>query len=103
MLRDDNQPCTIYTVQFGGNGMARSLRLLSLVAIALFVLVPAAMPRQARGAQTRASTITLTYLRHDNPPINPLEAQYIKQYEAMNPGVTIKMSVVPDADLFTKF
>lgn len=83
--------------------MTRRLRSLLLVFGLLISLSVAALPRLVEGAQSRAATITLTYLRHDFPPGNALETQLIKQYEAMHRNVVIKMSIVPDAQLFTKF
>jgi multiple sugar transport system substrate-binding protein len=83
--------------------MNRAIRSLLLVVVAVLACIPSVLPGTADGARSPAPTITLTYYHHTFPIVNNMEAQYIKQFEAMNPGVTIKMTILPDTDLFAKF
>jgi len=52
---------------------------------------------------TAAQEITLTFLRHEDPPANKLEKDLIQQFEQANAGIKINYVNVPDTDLFTKF
>jgi multiple sugar transport system substrate-binding protein len=50
-----------------------------------------------------AQAVSLTFLRHEDPPANKLEQGLIQQFEQTNPNIKIDYVTVPDADLFTKF
>ena len=64
---------------------------------------PVVMAHRVEGAQPHASTITLTFLRHTDPPANKLEKKLIPQYEQAHPNIRINYITVPDPTVFTKF
>lgn len=83
--------------------MTPRFRAIALAICGVLALSPMIGAHRVEGAQPRASTITLTFLRHVDPPANNLEKKLIKQYEQAHPTIKINYVTVPDANLFTKF
>src|SRR5437868_2898203 len=83
--------------------MTPRLRTLALTLCAVLAMSPMVVAHRVAGAQSRASTITLAFLRHTDPVANNLEKKLIRQYEQAHPNIRINYITVPDVNVFTKF
>jgi multiple sugar transport system substrate-binding protein len=83
--------------------MSPRLRAIALGICAVLAMPPVVLAHRVEGAQSHAPTITLTFLRHTDPPANNLEKKLIRQYEQAHPNIRINYVTVPDVNVFTKF